>query len=171
MKWFNRKNNLDEMQELKLLKIESKGFWLGFFGLFAAILVQIALYGSEFADRAAGEFIVFLGMGIYLIGGCLKNGIWDRHLQATPAVNIGCSLLAAALAGLFNAVMSYREYHKIGGAFAVFVAYFFMLGTLLSVIMCACSALYKRRRRQLEAEDRDESLSSAGGNQDSAKQE
>ena len=70
MKWFNRKNNLDEMQELKLLKLESRGFWLGFIGLFLSIVVQIVIYGSENTREVyAGEFIVFLCMGIYLTGG------------------------------------------------------------------------------------------------------
>ena len=103
MKWFNRKNNLDEMQELKLLKLESRGFWLGFIGLFLSIVVQIVIYGSENTREVyAGEFIVFLCMGIYLIAECLRNGIWGRHLSATPAVNIGLSLLAAAVTGLLT---------------------------------------------------------------------
>lgn len=157
MKWFNKKNNLDEMQELKLLKLESRGFWLAFFGLFAAILIQIALYGPGSSERMIGEFIVFLSMGIYLIGGCLKNGIWDRHLQASPVVNIGASLLAAALAGLFNATISYRNYHSVGGAVAVFLVYFFVTGIILSVTLCVCTALYLRKRNQLEKENEDES--------------
>lgn len=158
MKWFNKKNILDEMQELKLLKLESRGFWLAFFALFAAILIQIALYGPGSSEHMIGEFVVFLGMGIYLIGGCLKNGIWDRHLQASPAVNIGASFLAAALAGLFNAIMSYRNYHSIGGSVAVFLVYFFMTGIILSVTLCVCTALYQRRRKQLEAETEDENI-------------
>ena len=65
MKWFNRNNNLDEMQELKLLKLESRGFWLGFIGLFLSIVVQIVIYGSENTTEVyAGEFNVFLSMGI-----------------------------------------------------------------------------------------------------------
>lgn len=158
MKWFSKKNNLDEMQELKLLKIESRGFWLGFFGLFLSIMVQIFLYDSEEAKGIfTGEFIVLLCMGIYLIAGCLKNGIWDRHLQATPQVNIGVSILAAALTALFNAIMSYRNYHSIGGAVAVFIVYFFMIGIILSVTMCLCTAFYQRKRTQLEEECEEES--------------
>ena len=38
-----KKSNLDEMQEQKLLKIEHNGFWFAFFGLFAAIMIQLAL--------------------------------------------------------------------------------------------------------------------------------
>lgn len=157
MKWYSKKNKLDEMQELKLLKIESRGFWLGFFGLFASILAQIVIYGSDVGNTLTGEFIIFLCMGIYLIAGCLKNGIWDRHLQATPKVNIGFSLLAAALTALFNAIMSYRNYHNVGGAVAVFIVYFFMVGIILSVTMCLCSAFYQRRKKKLEEEYEEES--------------
>lgn len=157
MKWFHKKNNLDEMQELKLLKLESRGFWLGFFGLFISIPVQIFLYSEEVKGIITGEFIVLLCMGIYLIAGCLKNGIWDRHLQATPQVNIGVSILAAALTALFNAIMSYRNDHSIGGAVAVFIVYFFMVGIVVSVTMCLCTAFYQRKRTQLEEECEEES--------------
>lgn len=157
MKWFSRKSNLDEMQELKLLKIESRGFWIGFFGLFAAIAAQVFFYGAESTgNMAAGEFIVFLCMAVYLIAGCLHNGIWDRHLRATPTVNIGLSLLAAAIGGLFNAVLSYRNYQSISGAFAVFIVYFLMLSAVLSITLCISSALYHRRKKRLEEENTDE---------------
>ena len=157
MKWFNRKNNLDEMQELKLLKLESRGFWLGFIGLFLSIVVQIVIYGSENTREVyAGEVIVFLCMGIYLIAECLRNDIWDRHLSATPAVNIGLSLLAAAVTGLFNAIVSYRNYHDATAAFSVFIVYFLMLSIVISVTLTVCSALYRRRRRHLEEGGDDE---------------
>lgn len=154
MKWFNKKSNLDEMQELKLLKTESRGFWIGFLGLFLAIVIQTFLYGPGNAGNAlTGEFVIFLIMGVYLVGGCLKNGIWDRHLSAAPTVNIGLSILAAAVAALFNAIISYRSYQSISGALAVFVVYFFSLSAVLSFTLCTCSALYHRRRNQLEKEE------------------
>lgn len=156
MKWF-RKNNLDEMQELKLLKLESRGFWLGFIGLFAAIAVQVFLYGPEHVkNMLAGEFIVFLCMGLYLMGGCLKNGIWDRHLKATPAVNIGFCLLAAVITALFNGIVSYRNYQDLPGALIVFAITFLLVGVTASVALCVCSALYQQRRKRLEEEDNDE---------------
>ena len=156
MKWF-KKSSLDEMQELRLLKIESRGFWIGFIGLFLAIVVQIVIYGTEsIREVYVGEFIVFLCMGIYLIVECLRNGIWDRHLPATPAVNIGLSLLAAAVTGLFNAIVSYHNYHDATAAFSVFIVYFLMLSIVISVTLTVCSALYRRRRRHLEEGGDDE---------------
>lgn len=157
MKWFNRKSNLDEMQELQLLKAESRGFWIGFIGLAVAMAIQAFLYGAEsMGDMMSGEFIVFLCMGLYQIGSCLHNGIWDRHLKATPAVNIGLSLLAAALTALFNAILSYRNYHDAFTALIVFAVYFLMISVVLSVMLTVCSALYRRKRRKLEEEDSDE---------------
>lgn len=157
MKWFNRKSNLDEMQELQLLKAESRGFWIGFIGLAVAMAIQAFLYDAEsMGDMMSGEFIVFLCMGLYLIGSCLRNGIWDRHLKATPAVNIGLSLLAAAVTALFNAILSYRNYHDAFTALIVFAVYFLMLSVVLSVTLTVCSALYRWKRRKLEEEDSDE---------------
>ncbi len=40
-----RKNNLDERQEQRLLQIESSGFWLAFWGLLAAIVIQLFVNG------------------------------------------------------------------------------------------------------------------------------
>lgn len=156
MKWFNKKNNLDEMQELKLLKIESKGFWIGFIGLVAAMAVQALCYGAEFAhDMMLGELIVFLCMGLYLVAGCLKNGIWDRHLQPSMSANIGLSLVAATLTALFNCVLSYRTYQDRKAALAVFIVYFFLIGTVLSVTLCLCTLLYRKRKKQLETDEED----------------
>lgn len=156
MKWY-KKNNLDEMQELKLLRLESKGFWIGYWGLFLSLAVQAFLYGPGNKNNTiAGEFIVFICMSLYLVGGCLRNGIWDRHLQATPAVNIGVSLLAAAVTGVFNAIVSYRNYQSLSGAIATFALTFFLIAIILSVTMCACTALYHRRRMRLEEEYDDE---------------
>lgn len=153
MKWFNKKSNLDEMQELKLLKIESRGFWIGFIGLAAAMVVQAFLYGAESVkDMTSGEFIVFLCMGLYLIGGCLRNGIWDRHLKATPSVNIGLSLLAAAVTALINATLSYRNFHDTASALTTFVLCFLTISVVLSVTLCTASALCQRRRKHLEEE-------------------
>ena len=129
MKWF-KKSNLDEMQELKLLKLESQGFWIGFLGLFVAIAAQTFLY--------------------------VYNGIWDKHLPATPAVNIGLSILAAAITALFNTVLSYRNYADASTAIIVFVVNFFLLSVGISVIICIASALYHRRKNRLEKENLDD---------------
>lgn len=74
---YSKKNVLDEMQEQTLRKIEGRGFWLMWGGLLAAWIVQ-TMFGA--ADKAAGEWVVFMIGCIYMCVACLRNGLWDRHL-------------------------------------------------------------------------------------------
>lgn len=75
-----KKNNLDEMQEQKLLKIEHTGFWLGFWGLAIIIYIQLAMGNSGFA-YIGGETVILLLMALYTSVVCIRNGIWDRKLK------------------------------------------------------------------------------------------
>lgn len=54
------KNNLDEMQEQKLLKIEHNGVWFTFWGLLFAILIQVVLGGKDLFRNIVGEWTVFI---------------------------------------------------------------------------------------------------------------
>ena len=74
---YSKKNQLDEMQEQTMRKIESHGFWLLWGSLLAAWIVQ-TVFGA--ADKAAGEWVVFMIGCIYMCVACLRNGLWDRHL-------------------------------------------------------------------------------------------
>ena len=92
------KSNLDELQELKLLKIEHNGCWLAFWGLLAVILTQIAI-GNDSKQDLSGEWIVFMCLALYLTVGCIRNGIWDRKLKPNFKNNIMASSIAAVVWG------------------------------------------------------------------------
>ena len=81
---YSKKNQLDEMQEQTLRKIESHGFWLLWGSLLAAWIVQ-TVFGA--ADKAAGEWVVFMIGCIYMGVACIRNGLWDRHLSDTAPAN------------------------------------------------------------------------------------
>ncbi len=69
MKLFNKKNkvnNLDEYQELQLLKIEHNGCWIAFWGLLIAICVQTVIYGFTNPGPVIGEWIVFMVLDLYM---------------------------------------------------------------------------------------------------------
>lgn len=89
---YSKKNRLDEMQEQTMRKIESHGFWLLWGSLLAAWIVQ-TVFGA--ADKAAGEWVVFMIGCIYTGVACLRNGLWDRHLSDTAPANAVYSLVAA----------------------------------------------------------------------------
>lgn len=89
---YSKKNVLDEMQEQTMSKIERRGFWLMWGGLLAAMVIQL-LTGN--ADKAIGEWVVFMAGCGYTCIECVRNGLWDRHLSPSMGANAVCSLLAA----------------------------------------------------------------------------
>lgn len=153
MKW-NKKSNLDEMQELKLLKIESRGCWLAFWGLLIAMAIQQFFADPEtLLPSLAGEYIVFMCLALYLVTACLKAGIWDRKIPATPVANLIASLIGAAAASIFLGILSYKNYHSASGALALTVLYFVIAFIVLFIVMTLVMLFYKKKVRQLESED------------------
>ena len=144
-----KKNNLDEMQEQALLKIEHNGCWLAFWGLLAVMVIQMVM-GVPGAQML-GEWIVFMVLGLYIVIACLRKGIWDRHLKANRKTNLIISLLAGAAAGILITVsnpylsepLDYVLVAGISGGFT-----FVLCFAALSIGM----KLYKKRREKLDAE-------------------
>lgn len=149
MKSNNQKNNLDERQEQTLLMIESSGFWMGFWGLFIAMLAQLFFYGYD-VKVLAGEWIVFMMMAVVLVIRCMKNGIWDRKLRPTLKTNLMVSLIAGGGMGVFNGMMSYRNYHKPVGACAVGIVFFIITFVLLMTVLTLMGKAYQSRVKKLE---------------------
>lgn len=145
-------SNLDEMQEQKMLKIEHNGYWLGFWGLLAAILIQSALYPGD--QRAMiGEFVVFFLMSFYMLFACIRNGIWDRKLKPNWQTNLKVSLLAGILFGAYQGVRVYLRLHLLLGAVVTSVISAVMLFVLCFGGLQIASALTKRRKQHLEDEE------------------
>ena len=143
------KNNLDERQELKLLKIEHNGCWFAFWGLLIAIVIQL-IAGSMEIKNVIGEFVVFMSLGVYLVAGCLKEGIWDRKLKPTPKTNLLISLIGAVAAGTLWFVIAYRDYHSLPGAAAVGGITVVLTFGICMLLLTAASGFYKRRVHKLE---------------------
>ena len=96
----NRTNRLDEMQDQKLLKLEEGGFWILFWALSLAILVQL-LTGGSFR-QIAGELIVLAIGSIWLAVTTLKNGLWTRESAPTRKGNALASIIPAVLIGAIH---------------------------------------------------------------------
>ena len=88
-------NNLDEMQDQKLLKIEEYGFWIMFWALAIAIVVQL-LIGRALTE-VIGEIAVLLVGSIYIAATSLKNGLWTRTSTPSMKGNAAASILPAVL--------------------------------------------------------------------------
>ena len=153
-----KKNNLDEMQESKLLKIERNGYRIAFWGLLAVIIIQqaIGIIKDEPKD-IVGECIILIIMCLYVLIASIRNGIWDRDSKPDMKKNILISLFSSILMGIF---WGYLGYAKLGGikmgiiAFAVMSTVIF----IISVIVFAVSAYtYNKKQKELdEMADKDE---------------
>lgn len=150
------KNNLDEMQEQKLLRIEHNGFWIGFWGLVLAMAVQIALTDpADGFQEIRGECIVLMCMAVYMVIACVRNGIWDRRIPATPKANITISLFSATVVALVFSLISYKNFLDPVTAVYVFVIQFVVLSIALIAALSFVTALYHKKRKKLDLEDAD----------------
>ena len=136
---YSKKNRLDEMQEQTMRKIESHGFWLLWYSLLAAWIVQ-TVFGA--VDKAAGEWGLFMIDCIYMVVACLRNGLWERHFSDTPPANAVYSLVAAVAVTL---IIGFSRGYWVGAAFAGVVA-----GILCFALLQLCVALVRKRREHLD---------------------
>lgn len=151
------KNNLDEMQEQKLLQIEHNGCWFAFWGLLASMIVQSLMYDSIDFAYVGGEWIVFMCLALYLGIGCIKNGIWDRRYKADTTTNLMFSLVGALVAGVLMGVKVYQRTGMPGGSIlSGFVAAAFVFA-ICFVVLIISAEVYKKRIAKMEAEDLEES--------------
>lgn len=82
-KWFEKK--VDERQEMDLLKVEHFGFWLMYYMLLAAILIQSIFFEDGFR-LAAGEWIIFMLISIICVVGWVRKGVWTYQSRKIPGV-------------------------------------------------------------------------------------
>ena len=137
---FSKKNQLDEMQEQTMRKIESRGFWLLWSGLLIVMVVQM-ISGAP-ARQMAGEWIVFMAGCFYATVECLRNGLWDRHLNDNPLTNALTSLLAGAV---LTVIMGLANGYWLGAL---------ILGVITGILCFAAlqisSSIVRKRRKELD---------------------
>ena len=144
-----KKSNLDEMQEQEMLKIEHYGCWMAYWGLLAAMVIQMVMRVP--GAQMLGEWIIFVIMSLYICIACMRKGIWDRRLKANWKTNLVISLLAAVVVAvlvvLSNPYLSEPlDYVLVAGISGGFT--FVLCFIALSLSM----KLYKKRREKLDQE-------------------
>ena len=147
-------SQLDEMQQAKLLKINSNGMNLCYIGLLAAILIQW-LVKRDFS-AIIGEVIVFYLLVFYITGVSIYEGLWSSKVKPSIRSNLLISLIPAAAVGILLVLRNAQSADAstvlsapvilllMGIAYALCMA-------VLSVLLC----LYNRRRSALDEQEND----------------
>ena len=147
-----KKNNLDEMQEQELLKIEHNGYWLAFWGLLIAIVAATVFFGPADFKTLAGEWIVFMVITVYLAVACIRKGIWDRHLQMNTKTNLITSAIAAlALSGIMG-IVTLKRYNKPSGTAAAVLISAVITFVICFAVLTIAMRLTRKRNSELEQE-------------------
>ena len=155
-----KKNNLDEMQEQNLLYVESGGCWLCFWGLLILMAGQMIIYGMEdIVGRVAGEWIMFMCLNVYMVYGCLKNGIWDRRLKPNIKTNLVISAIGALALGILVMILAIKNKPgQIGLCVSTGLIVGVITFALCLVFLELGGFIYRKRVDKLEnaPEDKDE---------------
>lgn len=154
----NKKNNLDEMQEQKLLYVESRGCWFCFWGLLVLMFAQLVIFGIKDAWRyIAGEWLLFMCLAVYIVFECMKNGIWDRKLKPNSRTNLIISAVDAAVFGTLMAVIKMREFpDNIIGSVLTGVILGVGVFIVCLVLLEISKVIYQKRVDKLENEPEDD---------------
>lgn len=150
-----QKNNLDEMQEQKLLKIEHNGCWLAFWGLLAAIIIQTILFDENVITSIAGEWILLFCLSLYLSISGLKNGIWDRRLKPNGKTNAILSLISGLVCAMIFSITTYLKYGSLVGSAATGIFMFIFIFALTFVTLCLSVKVYHKKVSKMETDCED----------------
>ncbi len=153
MKLFKKgKNQLDEMQEQNLRKLESWGFWLTWGALLLSILIQMLVYKDEAAKYLKGEWIVFMASCLFMLVGCVRLGIWSRRGIPSFTNILLISLLAGLVTGIFVAVYNYLSYGDMFTALITVLITGICTFALCLLALSLSLSAYKKRRQKLDSE-------------------
>ena len=153
MKHRQSKNNLDEMQDSKLFKIEETGLWLSFWGLMAAIIIQFVI-GTTLKE-IAGEILVLAIQSVYIAFSSIRNGLWTRSYSPTKKTNLIFSIIPALIIGGVHAARQFLILRKQISLMPILVILLVMvvIYVLCFALLEGMRVLYQKRRDKLEDVD------------------
>ena len=148
----SKKNKLDEFQEQKLLKIESRGFWIMYWALLSTMIVQrvMRMGTKDFFHYIGAEWIVFMCISIYMVGCCLKNGIWERKFEPSIKTNAIISLVSSTISGIIFFITIYFKFNSLSNSIKVGILIFIIVFVATFGILSILAIIYKKRVENLE---------------------
>lgn len=155
------KKKIDERQQADLNRMMSYGYWVAFYLLLAAVMVEGVFLRRPFYEWAA-EWIIFMVIAVYEVIGCIKIGVWTQFLQKPGKKDyVRYSLIGGALCAVVftigNVMRMGAENISWQSIAAVFLYWFVLMFVLCLAGFSICGGIYKRRKKRIE-EKLDEEL-------------
>lgn len=156
------KKIIDERQEMDMLKVEHIGFWVMFWGLLGAIIIQTILYPADL-KKIVGEMIIFIIGCIVVLIGYIRKGVWDYYTEPTVRNYIIYSVIGTIIFTIIDIISKYKniDYFKNNNikhlliasgitGLSMFVVFF--------IVLFICGTFVNKRRKKLEKEIEDEDI-------------
>ena len=150
---WKKKSNLDEQQEQKLLKIESRGFWIAFWGALAVMAINGILVKEPIAILSS--WILFMTLAVYVGAACIRAGIWDRKLDTSNRTCLFISAIAAVSTGGFMVLFGYLRSSKLVASLAAGAVVLVVTFCLVYAALKVTAKAVKKRQDELNAEPDD----------------
>lgn len=147
-------SKLDERQTLEFLRSRKTALWIAYVMLLLSIVIQSWILGLSISYYA-GELIIFMVVGIYIIISDIRRGEWSDVSHMQPGIRsylfwaAGSSVAFSVLYG----IIMYMRYQEAEGMKVLLpsVGIFFISIFLLSFGMLALvGTLTKKRRKKLD---------------------
>ena len=136
------------MQDQKLLKTEGYGFWIMFWALAIAIVVQLII-GSTLKDVVAELAVLLIG-SIYIAATSLKNGLWTRTSTPSLKGNALASILPAVLIAVIHVIKMAQNNSFSTSNILLTVAIMAAAYVVCFAVLEVFRAMYKKRRAELD---------------------
>jgi len=160
MSWLKRifAKKVDERQERDLMQVEHYGFWLMYWMLVAAMVIQGVIMDK--GEQIIGEWIIFMVTSVFVLAGWVRKGVWSYQSRKVPGVKsyLVYSLIAGIVGAIMGACFAYKRHAENIIIFLTFMAVYAVSIFVVSfLVFLAVGGLAQKRERKLEDLAEDES--------------
>lgn len=156
MKWLKKlcKTEIDERQQADLNRVTATGYWIAFYLLLLAIVVEGPILRKPFVEWAV-EWGVFMILAIYEVIVCVRIGVWAPNVKQ-PTMK-SCVIWSLTGGFLFSAVVNvtnycrWEEQQRTAWNFILsFLVIFIWMSMAIFIAYLITLAIFMRRQKKVD---------------------
>lgn len=156
MNWLKSlfKKEIDERQQADLNRVMSHGYWIAFYLLLVAVIVEGVFLNRPFREWAA-EWVVFMVIAVYEVIACFRIGVWTQTKQKPGKKDyvryslIG-SFLFSVIFTIGNVVKMSAEKRTPGNIVPIFIYWFVLFFAVMVISFFVSGNYFNKRRKKME---------------------